>query len=184
MKWGGISGETGNGQVKCAPEQVDQTALTDEFTPERTENIICLQHGQPKGIGGRWVIGFVYRIFLEGNGGFHFIRPSMDIHFDIDTIELPKKFMIEIGNGHGAEFNTQRFFIGTLDKQLMPDEIKINLKNSPPVWNGIGGKTMGIYVQRSVPGMILPWHGPQSDLPYYLNPLMKCFKGILQICKI
>src|SRR5581483_10522182 len=86
-------------------------------------------------------------------------------------VERSYRLRLESEAGHAA--------VARVDRQLMPDEIEIDLECSKAVWNWRGGEACGSYVESGMPRVIDPRGLREANLTRDLYPHVKggvCFR--------
>src|SRR5207249_4028484 len=76
------------------------------------------------------------------------------------------------------EQNTAGEAIARQDRELMADEVEIDLERAASVRNGRRGQASGGHVERAMPAMIHPGALCEADLPDDLGPHVQCSVGL------
>ena len=99
----GSSGKTRHRQVERSPEKVYRTCLAYESRPELLQDAVGLHQRPPEAIDGIGIVACMLSIFLEGYRHFHFDRPGEDPDVDIQFVQRPHDFAVELGHDHGTQ---------------------------------------------------------------------------------
>src|SRR5437016_7507596 len=83
------------------------------------------------------------------------------------------EFGIELGNCARLQRDRLLRAIAAVNEQFVIDEVELDLKGFVPVWNGGGGQTPRVHIERHVPPMIDLRGELEPDFPYDLRPHVK-----------
>ncbi len=148
------SRKEGEGQVEAAPEEVDGTALAQERRAIALHDGLGLHQDAPEAVGVERVIGGVDLIDITANGVAHFAGQGINRDLDAQDVQTVHKFPVEGGHGAGDE---RQHFGGSLagaNRDIVLDDVKIDVKGATVIGNSRGGQPERGDVQGDMPPVV------------------------------
>ena len=145
----GASGEPGDRQIQCAPEEVHRTDLADEAGPEHLEDAVHLHQCEPEPVHLVAVVGHVQLIGVEGNRALDLDRHRPDLGGQSQPVEHAHHLAVEIGDRAWAQGHCPPIPAGGGDDQLVVDEVEVDRKPFVGVRNQPGGQTACRHVEHA-----------------------------------
>jgi len=170
--------EARHGQIEAAPEEVHGATLADEPSPKLFEDSVCLHQDSPEPVGIFPIVRGVGLVTVEGDGVRNFVGPRVEIHMQTELSHLFLEAPVERRDRLGLERKTTYVPVARLDRELMSDEIEVDLECPVSVWDRRGREPAGRDQQRNMPGMIDPGTLGDPNLADDLHPHVQGGAGL------
>lgn len=140
MRRRGSAGETGDGKIQRAKEQMYRAALADEPPAKLFEHSIGLDEDPPEALGMIAIVRPVRFVQIEADRVRNFIRFLVNRDLEIEASHLAHQAAVKRRYRLRLEREAGRASIARADRELVPDEIEIDLKCSKAVGNWRSGE--------------------------------------------
>src|SRR5579859_5808025 len=106
------------------------TALADESGPKLLEGLICAHKYPPEAVGVLRVVRSMFCVAVEGDWirNLHWHFP--DFHVDAERLQALGELPVKVGDRARRKRHCSFGATASLNKQLVMDEIELNLKDS------------------------------------------------------
>ena len=173
---GAAAGETGDGKVEAAPEEVGRAGLAEEAGAEQLQHPVGLQEGAPEALGLRAVVDAGLRVLGERDRLGHLVGRRVDINRRSEFDQRRHHRRIEGRHRHRLQRQDPRVAIGAR-AQALADEVELDLQR-PRAMDQAGGEPARRDVERDLPGVVQPGRQRHAHLADHLGPPVQRAAGV------
>src|SRR5688572_17883898 len=170
--------ESGDGEIRGTPKEVDGAALANESAAENLENAIRLHEHAPEAVHRIAVVGLVGAIAFERNRILQLVGAAVNLDRYVQPRERVEHLLVELSDGLRLERHVEKTAVGGPHDELVRDEIELDLERARAGWNGRRRQSARGDVERTVTGVVDPRRLRQADLPDDLCPQLKRLAGV------
>jgi len=171
-------GETGDGQIETAPEEMHGAGFAKEAGAKFFEDGSCGGEDLPEAVGVLGVVGGVSVVEGEANGAGNFDGHVPDFYMDAEGMERVHEFIEESGDGARDEAEGAGFAEAGLNFQSMADEIEVDFEDAFVVGHGGGGEAACGDVEGGAPPVIHVGAEREANLADDLHPHVQGGVGV------